>query len=82
MALYEYSAYDSKGKKQRGVVEAQNQKSASRKLRDQGIFPTRLVAIRSAVGTAQRAFFRRVSALQLGVRDPSTGDSSSCRVAA
>lgn len=67
MALYEYSAYDSKGKKQRGVVEAQNQKSASRKLRDQGIFPIRLVTIRSAVGTAQRAFFRRVSALQLGV---------------
>ncbi len=67
MALYEYSAYDSQGKKCRGVVEAQSQKAASRKLKGQGVFPTRLEATRTAVGPAQRTFFRRVSAVQLGV---------------
>lgn len=67
MALYEYSALDQQGKKQRGVVEALSQKTASRKLRGQGLFPTRLAATRSAVGPAQRTFFRRVSAMQLGV---------------
>ena len=67
MALYEYSAFDQQGKKQRGVVEALSQKAASRKLRGQGLFPTKLAATRTAVGPAQRTFFRRVSALQLGV---------------
>lgn len=67
MALYEYSAYDQQGKKQRGVVEALSLKAASRKLRGQGLFPTRLEATRTALGPAQRTFFRRVSAMQLGI---------------
>ncbi len=67
MALYEYSAFDAQGKKQRGVVEALSQKAASHKLRGQGLFPTRLTAARNAVGPAQRTFFRKVSAVQLGV---------------
>ena len=67
MALYEYSSFDAQGKKQRGVVEALSQKAASRKLRGQGLFPTKLVAATNAVGSAQRTFFRRVSAVQMGV---------------
>lgn len=67
MALYEYSAFDQQGKQQRGVVEALSQKAASRKLRGQGLYPTKLTATRSALGPAQRTFFRRVSAIQLGV---------------
>lgn len=67
MALYEYSAYDRQGRKKRGVVEALSQKAASRKLKGQGLFPTRLAATRTTLGPAQRTFFRRVSAIQLGV---------------
>lgn len=67
MALYEYSAFDAQGRKQRGVIEALSQKAASRKLRDQGLFPTTLAVARNAVGSAQRTFLRRVSAAQLGI---------------
>ena len=68
MALYEYSAFDALGKKQHGVVEALSQKAAGRKLRDDGLFPTKLTTTGNPVGTtAQRIFFRRVSAAQLGV---------------
>ncbi len=67
MALYEYSAFDAQGKKQRGVVEALSQKAASHKLRGQGLFPTKLTTAHNAVGPAQRTFFRKVSAVQLGV---------------
>ncbi len=67
MALYEYSAFDAQGRKQRGVIEALSQKAASRKLRDQGLFPTALATARNTVGTAQRTLFRRVSAVQLGI---------------
>ncbi|RLB78766.1 MAG: type II secretion system protein GspF, partial [Deltaproteobacteria bacterium] len=67
MALYEYSAFDALGKKRHGVVEALSQKAAGRKLRDEGLFPTKLTTTGNPVGTAQRTFFRRVSAAQLGV---------------
>jgi len=67
VALYEYSAFDSQGKKQRGVVEALSQNAASRKLRGQGLFPTSLVTTRNAAGPAPRTFLRQVSAIQLGV---------------
>ena len=67
MALYEYSALDAQGKKQRGVVEALSQNAASRKLRGQGLFPTRLATTREATGPAKRALLRQVSAIQLGV---------------
>jgi len=67
VALYEYSAFDALGKKQRGVVEALSQKAASRKLRGDGLFPTKLTAASNPVGAAQRTFFRRISAAQLGV---------------
>jgi len=67
VALYEYSALDALGKKQHGVVEALSQKAASRKLRGEGLFPTKLVTTRTPVGSAQRTFFRRVSAAQLGI---------------
>ncbi|MFK5927663.1 MAG: type II secretion system F family protein [Desulfuromusa sp.] len=67
MALYEYSAFDTQGRKQRGVVEALSQNAASRKLRSQGLFPTSLATARNIVGSAQRTFFRQVSAIQLGV---------------
>lgn len=67
MALYEYTALDRQGKRQRGVVEALGQKAASRKLRDQGLFPTRLDVAGQQRETGRRTFFKRVDALQLGV---------------
>ncbi len=67
MALYEYSAFDAHGKKQRGVVEALSQKAASHKLRGQGLFPTGLTAAGNTAGATQRTLFRRVSAAQLGI---------------
>ena len=67
MALYEYSAFDGHGKKHRGVVEALSQKAASRKLREQDLFPTNLLAVSTGVVGGQRSFVRRVSAEQLGV---------------
>lgn len=67
MALYEYSALDSQGRQQRGVVEALGQKAASHKLRDQGLFPTRLSAAGRTHVVAKRSLFKRVDATQLGV---------------
>jgi len=67
VALYEYSALDAQGKKQRGVVEALSQKAASRKLRGQGLFPTKLSTAHDAAVAPPRTLFRRVSAAQLGV---------------
>jgi len=67
VALYEYTALDGQGRQQRGVVEALGQKGASRKLREQGLFPTRLaVAGRIRAGN-KGSFFRRVDAVSLGV---------------
>ncbi len=67
MALYEYSAFDAMGKKQHGIIEALSQKAASHKLREDGLFPTKLVTTRTPAGTAQRTFFRRIGAAQLGI---------------
>jgi general secretion pathway protein F len=67
VALYEYSALDTQGKQQRGVVEALGQKAASRKLREQGLFPTRLAVAGRTRESGQRSLFKRVDAIQLGV---------------
>ncbi len=68
MALYEYTALDSQGRQQRGVIEATGQKVASRKLREKGLFPTKMASV-SAKGQSKSrgAFFRRVDAIALGV---------------
>lgn len=68
MALYEYSALDANGKSKRGVIEALSPNAASRRLREQGLFPTRLKAAREAAsGSARRQLFRRIAVLELGV---------------
>ncbi|MCF6187471.1 MAG: type II secretion system F family protein [Desulfobulbaceae bacterium] len=67
MALYEYNALDSQGRQQRGVVEALGQKAASRKLREQGLYPTKLALAGRGREIAQKSFFKRVDTLQLGV---------------
>lgn len=68
MALFEYHALDANGKTRRGVVEALSASAASRKLRDQGLFPTKLKGTReAAAGTVRRGLFRRVTVLDLGV---------------
>lgn len=68
MALYEYSALDTKGKSQRGVIEALSSTAASRKLREQGLFPTRLKAARETkTGSGRKSLLRRISPLDLGV---------------
>ncbi len=40
MAIFEYSGFDARGKKTRGIVEADNEKAARQKLKAQGIFTT------------------------------------------
>ncbi len=67
MALYEYSAFDGQGKKHRGTVEALSQKGASRKLRGQGLYPTKLVSGGTATPKTAITWRRRVSSEQLGV---------------
>ncbi len=68
MALYEYNALDTNGKTKRGVVEALSSNAASRKLREQGLFPTKLKTAREATsGAARKSLFRRVTVLELGV---------------
>ena len=67
MALYEYSALDGQGRQQRGVIEASGQKLAGKKLRERGLFPTRLTSMREGRGRRQRILFRRVNPAQLGV---------------
>lgn len=42
MPLYHYSAIDSFGKKRAGLIEAQNEKDAKEKLRDQGVMVTKV----------------------------------------
>jgi len=67
VALYEYNALDGQGRQQRGVVEALGQKAAGRKLREQGLFPTRLVVAGHSRETGRKPLFKRVDTLQLGV---------------
>ena len=67
MALYEYSALDSGGKRKKGTLEASGQQTAKRQLREQGLFPTQLQEVRS--GKEQKGFQwgGRVQVLQLAV---------------
>src|SRR6187397_1606357 len=43
MPLYQYQAIDSSGKKRSGLIEAQGEKEAKEKLREQGIMVSKLV---------------------------------------
>lgn len=67
MALYEYTALDGQGRQQRGVVEATGQKLASHKLREQGLFPTKLIAARESQERTRAPLFRKVDVVNLGV---------------
>ena len=67
MALYEYIALDSQGRQRRGVVEAAGPKVASRKLREQGLFPTRLEASRQGQERARSFLSRKIDVVSLGV---------------
>ncbi|TPE50301.1 type II secretion system protein GspF [Maribrevibacterium harenarium] len=42
MAAFEYTALDTKGKKRKGVIEADNERQLRQKLRDQGLVPIAL----------------------------------------
>ncbi len=50
MAIYEYSGYDSSGRKSKGIVEADSEKSARQKLKSQGFFVSSI----SLVGEEER----------------------------
>jgi len=67
VALYEYIALDAHGKQKRGVIEATGQKIASRKLREQGLFPTKLAAARKGQERTRSPLLRKVDAVSLGV---------------
>lgn len=67
MALYEYSALDSNGKKSKGVLEATGRQNANRQLRDKGLFPVQLQEVGSGGEQKSRQLTRRVQVLQLAV---------------
>ncbi len=67
MALYDYSALDARGRRRNGVIEASGQNNASRKLREQGLFPTRLAATARSQQRRRSFSFRKVDTAQLGV---------------
>lgn len=52
MALYQYQYVDGKGKKRTGMIDAQGEKEAKTKLREQGYLITKLTA-KSKVGSGQ-----------------------------
>jgi len=66
LALYEYSALDNRGKRRKGTVEASGRQTATRQLRDRGLFPEQLQEVRSSK-LEGRQFVRRVQVLQLAV---------------
>ena len=45
MPIFEYVGFDSRGKKTRGIVEADNEKNAKQKLKSQGVFTTDLYLV-------------------------------------
>lgn len=67
MALYEYSALDSRGKRSKGTLEASGRQTANRQLREQGLFPVQLDEVRSSKDKKGREWRGRVQVLQLAV---------------
>ena len=73
MAVFEYTALDSKGKKVRGVVDADSEKAARSKLKKDGFFPTgisesRVKASKSGNPDRSRQLMQqRVSTGELGI---------------
>ena len=67
MALYEYSALDSRGKRSKGVIEASGRQTANRQLREQGLYLEHLEELRSGDEQKNRQLTRKVQVLQLAV---------------
>lgn len=67
MALYEYSALDSRGKRSKGVIEASGRQTANRQLREKALFPVHLEEVRSGSERKSRQLTGRVQVLQLAV---------------
>lgn len=67
MAVYEYNALDSKGKRVKGIIDAESTMSARHRLRATDIFPIEIREIlskttdKSSSGRSFRPFFKRVS---------------------
>jgi general secretion pathway protein F len=60
MAVFEYTAIDSLGKRRKGIINAESPGTAGQKLRGQGLFPTSLEEVRAAraqVRTRTRLLF-------------------------
>jgi len=67
LALYEYSALDSRGKRSKGTLEASGRQTANRQLRERGLFPVQLEEVRSSKEKKGRQWGGRVQVLQLAV---------------
>ncbi|MCC6952662.1 MAG: type II secretion system F family protein, partial [Deltaproteobacteria bacterium] len=74
MAVFEYTALNSSGRKTKGVIDADSQRAARNKLKQQGIFPTSLeetrqkVAATTAAGSMlEQLRTRRVSGVQVAM---------------
>ena len=67
MALYEYSALDSRGRRSKGTIEASGRQMASSQLRQRGLFPEKLQEVSSRESKQSRQLSRRVQVLQLAV---------------
>ncbi|MCZ2721535.1 hypothetical protein O1D97_07675 [Marinomonas sp. 15G1-11] len=63
MAAFEYSALDAKGRKQKGVLEADNERHLRQLLRDKGMTP---LDIKQGKERSRHSFFHLVSASRIG----------------
>jgi general secretion pathway protein F len=54
MAVFEYTAIDTLGKKRKGIINAESPGVAGQKLRGQGLFPTSLDEVRAAKAQVRR----------------------------
>lgn len=63
MAVFEYKALDSKGKKKSGIIDADSKNTAKSRLRQQNLFVSNLIRIESttSVDDTKRSFFSRPS---------------------
>ncbi len=57
MAAFEYKALDSKGKQQKGVIEADTARHARSQLREQRLMPLELLPVNKKEARSQRGGF-------------------------
>ncbi|MBO4344666.1 MAG: type II secretion system F family protein [Victivallales bacterium] len=55
MAKFQYVAMDGNGKEKKGIIEAETDTAATAQIKQMGLFPTSLVAVKAAAGSSKPA---------------------------